>query len=87
MNQIMSTFSMKTTGAFTDSDSYLNPTKDELIEYKYDYDTSTLMWRYMYYMYPVEQWWTQKLELEGDKFTIHIYDDGYGHEWWIYERI
>lgn len=80
-------FNEDETGAFTDSDSYLNPTKDELIEYKYDYDTSTLMWRYMYYMYPVEQWWTQKLELEGDKFTIHIHDDGYGHEWWIFERI
>ena len=38
-------------------------------------------------MYPVEQWRTQKLELEGDKFTIHIHDDGYGHEWWIFERI
>lgn len=70
------------TGASADIDSYKHPTNDQLIEYEYDYDTSTLKWRYTH---PVEPWETQKVELDGDILTYHLYEQG--HEWWIYRRL
>lgn len=70
------------TGAFADKDSYLHPTTDQLVEYVYDDETSTLTWRYTH---PVEEWKTQTLELEDDTFTIHLYEEG--HEWWVFEKM